>query len=257
MATGSHRRRWPQRLWLEAVDTVRSRLGPGRAPPGGRLGHPTTCGPGNRWTEFGGDVAPGKERAGASCSHQVQCQSCVTGVPWGRRAAAGAPQDVEPRGRTPGRGAAAGRASLGTQRSGAAAHCGEVSWPWGRHVFPARCGPGGSGREGFGWALPTPDPTTSHFPQWPLGRRDGSGGVRDPFPSPGAGALRRGKVVCEGSCPGTCSYGKPAAVSHTPPREPGLLWVPPGLEHPRAPLPGRLEPQEPSHTWALGGTYLS
>lgn len=98
MATESHRRRWPQRLWLEAVDTVRSRLGRGRAPPGGRLGHPTTCGPGNRWTEFGGDVAPGKEPAGANCSHQMQCQSCVRGYPGGEGPQRGHPRMWSPGG---------------------------------------------------------------------------------------------------------------------------------------------------------------
>lgn len=44
--------------------------------------------------------------------------------------------------------------------------------------------------------------------------------------------LRRGKVVCEGSCPGTCSYGKPAAVSHTPPRELGFSGSPQALSTP-------------------------
>lgn len=52
-------------------------------PPGGRLGHPTTWGgPGDRRTEFWGYVAPGKEPTGATCSHRMQCRSCVTEA-WG------------------------------------------------------------------------------------------------------------------------------------------------------------------------------
>ena len=40
MATGSHRWQWPQRLWLEAVDTVWSRLGPGHTPQEADWGTP-------------------------------------------------------------------------------------------------------------------------------------------------------------------------------------------------------------------------
>ncbi|XP_055291176.1 collagen alpha-1(III) chain-like [Moschus berezovskii] len=93
-------------------------------PPGGRLGHPTTCGPGNKTTEFSGDVAPGKEPAGANCSHRLQCQSCVTGGTPGEKNRSGGTPGHGASGGTPRRGAAAGRASLGTQQPGAAAHCG-------------------------------------------------------------------------------------------------------------------------------------
>lgn len=106
-ATGSHRRqRWPQCLWLEVVDTVQSRLGPGHAPhpPGGRLGHPTTCGPGNKKTEFSGDVAPGKAHRGQLLTPAAVSVLCDGGTPgaWSCRG-------------TPRHGVAAGRASLGTQ----------------------------------------------------------------------------------------------------------------------------------------------
>lgn len=149
MATGSHRQRWPQRLWLEAVDTVRSRLGPGHCPQEADWGTPQPVDLGTDGPNLGVMWPLARARRAQLLTPGTISVLCDGGTLGAKGHPAG----------HPGRGArgstrawaAAGRASLGTQRSGAAAHCaGEVSWPWGRHVFPARCGPGGSGREGFG-----------------------------------------------------------------------------------------------------------
>jgi len=109
-------------------------------PPGGRLGHPTTWGgPGDRRTEFWGYVAPGKEPTGATCSHRMQCRSCVTEA-WG----GGNPGAKSRSGGTPGRGASgedpgawscSWQSLPGDTVTRRTAHCREVSWPWGRCVF--------------------------------------------------------------------------------------------------------------------------
>ena len=96
--------RVPQQ-WLEVVDTVRPRLGPGHAPPpGGRLGYPTTCEPGNKKTEFSSDVAPGKARRGqplTPAAVSVLCDGGPGGVECSWR---GLPGDTMPSSSCPLRG---------------------------------------------------------------------------------------------------------------------------------------------------------
>lgn len=190
--------RVPQAWWALSVCgwrlwTLSGQAGARTCPPGGRLGHPTTCGPGNRWTEFGVMWPLAKGAQGQLLTPGAVSVLCDGELSLGAKGAAGG---------TPGRGAR-GR-TRGVELLPAEppwGHSGQVQPPTaGRSLAlgerPCSCAvwSWGSGREGFGWALPSPSrPHDLPFPPVATGKEGWGGGVRDPFPSPGAGALRRGR----------------------------------------------------------------